>query len=145
MGGPLIEETVLGLSTGALTARQQPEDATEKQAPKLTKENTQIDLDLSASEFINLIRSLCPYPGAKALIKEDRQETVIKLLEVGLASHKTIEKNHLLIEGSRIYLGLKHDSVELLRWQFPSKKPISVKDFLNGYSLKTPVFMFSTL
>ena len=145
MGGPLIEETVIGLSTGTLTARQQTEEPTEKQAPKLTKENTQIDLDLSASDFINLIRSLCPYPGAKALIKEDHQETVIKLLEVGYASSKTIKKNHLMIEGSRIYLGLKHDSVELLRWQFPSKKPTSVKDFLNGYTFKTPVLMFSTL
>ena len=84
-------------------------------------------------------------PWGESAHKRSHQETVIKLLEVGHAPSKTIEKNHLLIEGSRVYLGLKRDYVELLRWQFPSKKPISVKDFLNGYSFKTPVFMFSTL
>ncbi|MDA0950944.1 MAG: methionyl-tRNA formyltransferase [Bacteroidetes bacterium] len=145
MGPSLIAQTLEGLHTHTLRIKAQNVATQFKTAPKLTKENTQIDLDLSAKEFCQLIRSLNPHPGAQALLKEGAKETVIKILEVSYAPLKTIEKHHLIIEESRIYLGLKDSSVELLRWQFPSKRGVNVKDFLNGYRFKTPVFVFSTL
>jgi methionyl-tRNA formyltransferase len=145
MGPLLIAQTLEGLNTHTLRIKTQKTGSKFKIAPKLTKENTQIDLDLSATEFCQLIRSLNPYPGAQAILKEGLQETVIKILEVSCDSSKFVEKHHLLIEGSRIYLGLKNGSVELLKWQFPSKRAVSIKDFLNGYRFITPVFVFSAL
>lgn len=144
IGPSLIAQTLEGLNTHTLHITAQNVRTQFKTAPKLSKENTQIDLDLSAMEFCQLVRSLNPHPGAHAVLKEGPQETVIKILEASYDSSKTIEKHHLLIEGSRIYLGLKNGSVELLKWQFPSKRAVSVKDFLNGYRFKTPVFVFST-
>lgn len=143
LGAPLIEKTLIGLAEQSLVPKVQPQAQKEKHAPKLTKENTLIDLDLSAKQFVDLIRSLTPYPGAKAILKEGNHDFAIKIGAAHPAPSKKLNKHQVTIEGSRVFLGLKDDSVELLAWQFPSKRMTSVKDFLNGHEFKAPVFIFN--
>jgi len=142
LGPKLIAQTIEGLAQNKLTPLTQDNTAHLKEAPKLTKENTRIDLNLSPSSFCALIRSLDPYPGAQALLKDGETEVPIKIYEAQESSKHQLKKHALLEEDGKIFLGLNQGSVEILKWQFPAKKAVFVKDFLNGHRLNQGVELF---
>jgi len=142
LGPKLIAQTIEGLAQNKLTPLTQDNAAHFKEAPKLTKENTRIDLNLSPVSFCALIRSLDPYPGAQALLKDGETEVAIKIYEAQESSKHHLKKHALLEEDGKIFLGLNQGSVEILKWQFPAKKAVFVKDFLNGHRLNQGVELF---
>ena len=62
-GAKMVVETVDGLEDGRLTGRPQDTDGVSR-APKLTKEDGQIDWHQPAERVRNLVRSMNPAPGA---------------------------------------------------------------------------------
>jgi methionyl-tRNA formyltransferase len=135
LGPKLIAKTIEGLAQSKLTPLIQDTSKPLKEAPKLTKENTRIDLNLSPSGFCALIRSLDPYPGAHALLKDGETEVSIKIYKAQESSKQNIKKHALIEEDGKVFLGLNQGSIEILKWQFPAKKAVFVKDFLNGHHL----------
>lgn len=65
-GAALIVRTVAGLFDGTLTPVPQrvPGNATLHAAPKLTHDNTRIDVHAKAQRIHDLVRGLSPFPGA---------------------------------------------------------------------------------
>lgn len=142
LGPKLIAETLEGLAESKITPLIQDTSIPLKEAPKLTKENMRIDLNLSPSGFCAMVRSLDPYPGAYALLKDGDKEISIKIYEVQESSKQNIKKHALIEEDGKVYLGLNQGSVEIIKWQFPAKKAVLVKDFLNGHRLNQGVELF---
>jgi len=62
-GATMVVETVDGLEEGRLTGRPQGTEGVSR-APKLTKEDGQIDWDQPAEQIRNLVRGMNPAPGA---------------------------------------------------------------------------------
>jgi len=62
-GAALMEETLRGLSAGTITPRPQ-NDAEATVAPRLKREDGQIDWNRSAQEIYNRMRGFAPWPGA---------------------------------------------------------------------------------
>lgn len=142
LGPKLIAKTIEGLVQSKLTPLIQDTSKPLKEAPKLTKENTRIDLNLSPSGFCALIRSLDPYPGTHALLKDGETEVSIKIYKAQESSKQNIKKHTLIEEDGKVFLGLNQGSIEILKWQFPAKKAVFVKDFLNGHRLNHGVELF---
>ncbi len=69
LGAPLIIKTIEGLVSRSLSAINQQISGQEKEAPKLTTENTRLDWTLQIEHIQNKINGLSPNPGAWTFFK----------------------------------------------------------------------------
>lgn len=94
----------------------QPELADLKPAPKIFKEDCQIDFTKSAREIYNFVRGLSPYPAARM------GET--KVFKVAI-SNDAEQKGHIIKPCADGY-------IDILELQAPGKKRMDARAFLNG-------------
>lgn len=94
----------------------QPELADLKPAPKIFKEDCQIDFTKSAREIYNFVRGLSPYPAARM------GET--KVFKVAI-SNVAEQKGHIIKPCADGY-------IDILELQAPGKKRMDARSFLNG-------------
>jgi len=94
----------------------QPELADLKPAPKIFKEDCQIDFTKSAQEIYNFVRGLSPYPAARM------GET--KVFKVAI-SNVAEQKGHIIRPCADGY-------IDILELQAPGKKRMDARAFLNG-------------
>ena len=94
----------------------QPELADLKPAPKIFKEDCQIDFTKSAQEIYNFVRGLSPYPAARM------GET--KVFKVAI-SNVAEQKGHIIKPCADGY-------IDILELQAPGKKRMDARAFLNG-------------
>lgn len=69
-GAALVLRTVQAIEAGTYPRTPQPEPGDQKSAPKLNRENTEIDWNRPVHELRNFIRGLSPYPTAWTTINE---------------------------------------------------------------------------
>ncbi len=105
----------------------QPELPDLKPAPKIFKEDCQIDFTKTAREIHNFVRGLSPYPGAWT--DDQRMLSVckaspIKVFKVAISSVAE-QKGHIIVPCSDGY-------IDILELQAPGKKRMDAKSFLNG-------------
>jgi methionyl-tRNA formyltransferase len=135
-GAKLLLETVEKIESGDVKPFPQPPISDIHQAPKLFRENCEINWNLPVERVQNLIRGLSPSPGAWCELKNDTKSLQIKILKATAGSWKingepsgTIcsdGKNFLKIACSDGFL-----NVEELQPQ--GKKIMPVKAFLAGF------------
>ena len=131
-GAEVLVDTLLGLFSGELKERPQ-KDIDITYAPKLFKENTQIDWNQTVFNLNNFIRGLSPYPSAHTVLGN-------KFLKI-LASH-SVEVQHNLPTCT-----MESDNKTYLRYagldgwvyidelQLEGKKRMAISDFLNGFKI----------
>ena len=136
-GAPLVAETLRGLATGTLTARQQ-DHAAATLAPLLKKEDGRIDWNRPAHEIYNRMRGFTPWPGAYTTF---RGQTCHLWAEP--ASNDMREKKAagapgtLLSHGSDVLVSCGQESfLRLLHVKLEGRKQISPSEFANGAHLK---------
>ena len=105
----------------------QPELPDLKPAPKIFKEDCQIDFSKTAYEIFNFIRGLSPYPCAWT--DDERMLSVckassIKVYKVAISSGAE-QTGHIIVACSDGY-------IDILELQAPGKKRMDAKSFLNG-------------
>ena len=124
IGASMVVETVQGLMRNELRPTRQVEHYA-THAPKLNKENSELDFRRSPQELINQIHGLNPFPGAhysgykflKALRCVEHFETDIPQLSV--------REKHL-------FLDYPNGSIEIIEIKPSGKRNMSGKDFANG-------------
>ena len=94
----------------------QPELADLKPAPKIFKEDCQIDFTKSAQEIYNFVRGLSPYPAARM------GET--KVFKVAI-SNVAEQKGHIIKPCADGY-------IDILELQAPGKKRMDARSYING-------------
>lgn len=142
MGAQLVLKTVDAILEENVQSIPQDKlfkDASElKSAPKIFKEDCQIDWDKSTQEVYNFIRGLSPYPAAwTELVTEKSEEKLrFKLFD----SKPIADTTHNLLPGSirtdnKTYLDVvvKDGFLRIGSLQLTGKKRMSIIDFLNGY------------
>lgn len=140
IGADLLVKTIDLFAEGEpATKAQEHFEETASHAPKLTKENTEIDWSRPAGELVNFIRGLNPFPSAWAniIFPNQSEATLCKVHEAeALAS----EARHVgLASGTCLVEGRKHLEVvcgegvlRLKRLQPAGKKALSAVDIING-------------
>ncbi len=127
-GAELMVETLRGLQAGSIHPR--PQDQTlATLAPILKKEDGLIDFSRPATEILNRMRGLQPWPGAYTKFRG-------KNLQVWKASalDRTLPSSELKVEDDRVFVGCGHGStIELLELQLEGKKRTSASEFIRGY------------
>ena len=134
VGAKLLLRTVDLISSDNVTPTSQKQaNASLKLhgAPKITKENTRINWNRPGDEIINLIRGMSPYPGAHA--KEGAKKSIVKIF--GAEKHDVkLEPGAIQTDGkSLLAVGTSDGSIAITLLQFPGKKRMGIRDFLNGF------------
>ena len=140
MGAQLVKKTVDRLAKGTITTTAQSsiieDTSTLKLAPKLFKDNCQMDFSKSVDEMHNFVRGLSPYPTAwTSLQLPGQSETmVLKVFKTekekcthqsAIGSVHTDGKNFLKI-------ALPDGFIQLVEIQAPGKKRMDIASFLRG-------------
>lgn len=106
-----------------------------KHAPKLFKENCEINWQTTAKQVYDFVRGLSPYPGAwTTLLNGDGHETTLKVFKTTKTDRKneepagsiTTDKHHIYITAGNGEL------LALEELQLAGKKRMRAADFLNG-------------
>jgi methionyl-tRNA formyltransferase len=133
MGAELLVNTLRQIEAGTILEVSQDhiEESTIKHAPKLFKENLQIDFNKPAAELVNFIRGLAPFPTAYTFLEQ-------KQLKVFLA--------HVVNEAPQVAEGtMQTDAKSYIRFACPDawlyidelqlegKKRMETIAFLRGF------------
>lgn len=134
LGAETVIETLSLIEKEEVKTTTQPKEET-KTAYKLNKDNTKVDFSKPGNEIHNLIRGLSPYPTAWCVFTDKEQEWNVKLYETLFE-----EAEHNLPLGTithtkkEIRIAIEKGFINILRLQFPGKKPMKANELLNGIS-----------
>lgn len=130
LGSEMILEVLQGLQEGRITpVPQKPEEVTF--AYNLTKEDEKIDFTRDARAVFNQIRGLNANPGAYFSL----DGIDIKVYNSRVNNGRTDRKPGTVISVQKDSIDIScgnHTIISLTEIQYPSKKRMSVRDFLNG-------------
>ncbi|MFT4062657.1 MAG: methionyl-tRNA formyltransferase [Edaphocola sp.] len=138
MGAALLLQTIDGLANGSITERPQANVGSElAHAPKIFKEDCQIDWQKTAKEAWNQVRGLSPYPAAFTSL-EGKQLKIFKAAigqECGETAPGTVYtdgKSILRFACSDFWLA----ATDI---QYEGKKRMATTDFLRGFRLQKTI------
>lgn len=129
LGAELVLDTVKQLGDGTLRSYPQ-NDQNASHAPKLTKENTELDLSKSPTELIHQIKGLSPFPSAHYRGYKFLNAAPSIDLEKGTSTPTLVNV------GKKLFLNYSLGSVEILEIKPEGKRAMIALDFING--MKTP-------
>ena len=140
IGADLLVKTIdLFAEREPATKAQGHFEETASHAPKLTKENTEIDWSRPAGELVNFIRGLNPFPSAWAniIFPNQSEATLCKVHEAEVlaseARHAGLALGTCLVEGRKhLEVVCGEGVLRLKRLQPAGKKALSAVDIING-------------
>lgn len=135
LGADCVIHTVESLIDGTLTTSPQP-DGEFVPAPKIFKEDCEIDWTKSAREIFNHIRGLSPYPAAWSVLQEPSGKRYdVKIIESRVSTDNItgIQPGEVRIQAKRFLVGTGNGILEIKKIQPAGKKSMYAAAFLLGY------------
>ncbi len=130
IGADLVVETVRLIEQGKATARTQ-DDALASPAPKLFREEGEIDWQQDARTVHNHVRGFSPMPGAWTTFRGDALKILRTRLDEGSGAPGTI------LGTSPLTVACAAGAVELVEVQPAGRQRMSAADFANGSRVET--------
>lgn len=136
-GPALLRQTIDGLIQGDLTGQAQPTTGV-SYVRKFTKQDAEINFSDPTINIINLIRGMNPTPLAYTMA----DEMMVKILEAtaGEDSSPAAPGTILSQDRSGIVVKTGDGAVIIKKLQLPGKRPMEVRDFLNGNHIEPEQF-----
>ena len=133
MGADLILKTVRAIEENDYPQIEQDASLELKMAPKIFRENCEIDWNQSTEKVRNFIRGLSPYPAAFTLLNGN----VLKIFSAEIVTGKSNKKVGGFETDGKNYLQFKTmDGVlGVNELQLQGKKRMKIQDFLRGNQL----------
>ena len=131
IGSKLIIRTISEIESRTLKSKKQIISESQKTAPKLNRNNTEINWfkdDITIKQFI---LGLNPYPGAWTLLSNNGRKLNFKIFNVKTSNLK-VPKKTILLKENKLYIGTNTNALELLEIQLEGKKRMNANDFLQG-------------
>jgi len=142
IGSQILYKTIDLIIKGNIQVKQQLISEDDKQAPKLTANNTRIDWETSIDSILGKIRGLTPRPGAWTILFNGKNQVRMKILKARLVNFSKGEsKNILLIQDKKIYISTRNGKIECEIIQLENKKAMVAKDLLNGYNFSSNCYV----
>lgn len=135
-GATLLVETIHAIFNGTATSIPQDElkNRAIHEAPKLNKENTRIDWNRPASELVDLIHGLSPWPGAWCYMNMEDSQQRFKIYRCREMAHDGLPAGTLRLGRGEVLVGTGSGSIKLEEVQRQGKPRMSATDFANGLS-----------
>jgi methionyl-tRNA formyltransferase len=133
IGAGLVVASVDLLSLGNVTPQIQEEEKV-SHAPKIHHEDGHIDWNTSTRDIYNLIRGMSPYPGAWTML--DGLECKIWKSEI-FSSTTAAPAGTIRMEGKTLVATTSDGEIKLVEIQPAGKKRMLVRDFVNGYKIRS--------
>jgi methionyl-tRNA formyltransferase len=128
LSAELAIETCELLLSGNYQLIPQDESKASK-APKIFPEDCKIDWSLPAEKIRNFIHGTSPTPGAWTIWDDKR----LKILRARISGNKEGIAGFFVIENSQFMVFCGEDAIIIDELQAEGRKPMKIKDFLNGY------------
>lgn len=136
LGATLTVETLDLIAADRVNSSPQPNNNQESLAPKLTRENTQLQWNQKGQRIERKVRGLQPFPCAWTILSNNDQLLYCKIHEVDFIEGKQpLQAGKISVENQQIMVAVPNGTVHVKRLQLPNKKPMSDKELLNGYSI----------
>ncbi len=109
-----------------------------KTAPKIKKQDCQIDWNKPGEQIYNFIRGLSPYPGAWTNLKNKETGKIFEFVKIFKSQFEPAEHQlqpKTIVSDNKNYMkvAVKDGFINLLKIQMPSKAALDIKEFLKGY------------
>ncbi|RPG59107.1 MAG: methionyl-tRNA formyltransferase [Flavobacteriaceae bacterium TMED81] len=136
LGATLTLETLDLIATNCVNSSPQPNNNQASLAPKLTRENTQLQWDQDGQHIERKVRGLQPFPCAWTMLSNNDQRLYCKIHDVYFIEEKQpLKGGQIFVENQQIMVAVPNGTIHVKRLQLPNKKPMSDKELLNGYSV----------
>ena len=118
------------------TAPRGPQDSAEATyAPKLEREHGLIDWSESAEVIARKIRAYDPWPGAYALLRDDKgRERKLKIFGATTVCADRVAAGDIVLTPDGLMIGTSDGALRLGDVQLEGKKRMSASDLLRGHS-----------
>jgi methionyl-tRNA formyltransferase len=126
-GARLLVDTLDGIESGRLEARQQPAEGVSV-APKITPEDARVTWSLGAHIVDRLIRACTPEPGAWTVFRDVR----VKLGPVTIAPGQAAAPGELQAGRDRVLVGTGSHAVVLGQVQPQGKRAMHATEWVRG-------------
>lgn len=141
VGARLVIRTLQAVQSGSLQPISQTElinaDKIIRRAPKIFREDCNINWNKSGIEVHNFIRGMSPSPGAFTVIKlNSKQELMLKVYKSELDQNNTqlSPGSYVTNHKSQLGVGTKKGVIYLKEVQLQGKKRMHIDDFLRGFN-----------
>lgn len=134
VGALLVVETADAIEAGSIEPIAQDETQEIKHAPKIFKQDCEIDWSKSTNEIYNFIRGLSPYPAAHTYIIRNEEKLQFKIFQLTCEkeTHKkpigTIE-----VAPKSIRIATRDGWIIPYFVQIQGKKRMKIQDLMNGF------------
>ena len=132
LGAETVLKTIQLIETQDYELQKQ-DDSLASKAPKLTRENCEINFDRNTDQVHNFIRGMSPYPAAWTTL-EGKTLKILKA-EKELAQHEFTPGTFSSDNKSYLKVATQDGFIHILSLQLQGKKRMQIRDFLNGFSL----------
>lgn len=135
-GAELVIKTVKLVEKGDVKTYSQKQIAVVKEAPKLSKENSQIKWDRPVKAIYDQIRGLSPYPAAWTTLINYDESFYLKVYKASYTiEDHSLSLGTLLSDKKSIRVSVNGGYIWLEEIQLPGKRKMGVVDVLNGLKL----------
>ena len=134
MGAALLLETIPGWIAKTIPARPQPAEGV-SYAPKIKKEDGQIDWHLPARMIWNRLRAFTPWPWTFTFLPGAAKPLLLKIWEAEVVGESAPPGQVRAADSSGIVVGCGREALRLLRVQREGGRRLSAAEFLAGHPL----------
>lgn len=135
MGAEMVVHTVDSIEKGTISLQPQPEGEFIP-APKIFKEDCEIDWTKPSEQIHNQVRGLSPYPAAFTTITDTNGKDLnVKIFQTAISEHvgDGTACGEVKVQDKKMYVATADNWLEILSLQPAGKKKMLAKDYLLGY------------
>ncbi len=141
-GAILVTNTLAGIANENIKAIAQPQPTINKEAPKLTAQNTQINWQANPQNIVDFVRGLNPYPVAWTILINGNKEWRCKIFSVEVEEKKHAYSLGKIIQTKQHLKVATHSGYILINeMQLPGKRKMPIQQILNGLRLEENAHM----
>jgi methionyl-tRNA formyltransferase len=134
LGAELLLETIPDYVSGKILPQPQPEGASH--APKIKKEDGQIDWNRPAQSILDRLRAFMPWPGAFTHLKAEPKPCLLKVWRANVVEKSGETGTVLSVDENGIVIACGKNSLRILELQREGGRRMTAREFLAGNALK---------
>jgi methionyl-tRNA formyltransferase len=134
LGAELLLETIPDYVSGKIQPKPQSEDSS--YAPKIKKEDGQIDWKLPAQTILNRLRAFMLWPGAFTFLKSEAKPCLLKIWKAEVVEKSGKPGEILSANSSGITVACGSEALNIFELQREGGRRLRAEEFLAGHPLK---------